>query len=52
MVHVEHDAIDQHQGAVKDVEKGFVICHVATIALKNLDDAIDIADQDNRAADI
>lgn len=52
MDEVEHGAVDQHQGAVEDVEEGFVFVQVAVVALEDLDDAVDVADEDHPAAGV
>ena len=49
---VEQDAVEEHDGAVEDVEEGFVPRHVAVVAEAGLDQAVHIARHDQRTADV
>lgn len=50
MVKVKHDAVDEHEGTVKDIEEDFVIEDIAIVALEGFDDAVDVPSKDQATA--
>ena len=52
MEDVEHDRIHEHEHSVKDVKERLVRFQVAAVALESVDHAVDIPDQDQRAASV